>query len=112
MTFTYNRVEKRKWDMDQLIQVRVSEELKKEATDLFEELGIDLSTAIRMFLRTCIREGGIPFTMKTKTLKIDEVAERALDELNAEAERNGTNKMSLDEINEIIRLAREERKKK
>ena len=111
MTFTYNRAEKRRWDMDQLIQVRVSEELKKEATDLFEELGIDLSTAIRMFLRTCIREGGIPFAMKSKSQQIADDAWKALEELSEEAEKNGTNKMSLDEINEIIRLAREERKK-
>ena len=97
--------------MDQLIQVRVSEELKKEATDLFEELGIDLSTAIRMFLRTCIREGGIPFAMKSKSQQIADDAWKALEELSEEAEKNGTNKMSLDEINEIIRLAREERKK-
>lgn len=111
MTFTYNRAEKRKWDMDQLIQVRVSEELKKEATDLFEELGIDLSTAIRMFLRTCIREGGIPFTMKTKTQKADEAFEKAIEEMQAISEKNGNCNLTLDEINEIIRLAREESKK-
>lgn len=98
--------------MDQLIQVRVSDELKKEATDLFEELGIDLSTAIRIFLRTCIREGGIPFTMKTKTQKADEAFEKAIEEMNEISRQNGNCNMTLDEINEEIRLAREESKKK
>lgn len=47
-----------------LVQFRVEEEVKKEATALFEELGLDLSTALRMFLVRSIKEGGIPFDMK------------------------------------------------
>lgn len=99
--------------MSTVIQVRVEDELKKEATELFEEIGLDLSIAIRLFLRTCIREGGIPFEMKSKrTQEIEEAAMRAIDECNDISEQNGNCNMTLDEINEIIRLAREERKHK
>lgn len=43
------------------INIRVDEEIKKQAQHLFEELGVDMSTAINMFLRQAIRYNGIPF---------------------------------------------------
>ena len=33
------------------IQIRIDDELKEEAVKLFNELGLDLSTAIRLFLK-------------------------------------------------------------
>lgn len=47
-----------------LIQLRVDEKLKVEASDIFEKLGLDLSTAIRIFLTRSVEEKGIPFAMK------------------------------------------------
>lgn len=46
------------------INIRVEESVKKQATELFEELGLDMSTAMNMFLRQAIRHGGIPFEIK------------------------------------------------
>ena len=61
--------------MSTVIQVRVDDELKKEVTELFNELGLDLSNAIRLFLRACVQRGGIPFEMKSKrTIEIEEAA--------------------------------------
>ena len=45
-----------------LIQVRVDEELKNQASEIYEALGLDLSSAIRMFLKRSIIENGIPFS--------------------------------------------------
>ena len=39
-------------------------EVKKEASDLYESLGITLSDAINLFLYQSIREGGLPFEVK------------------------------------------------
>ena len=50
--------------------------------------------------------------MKTKTQKADEAFEKAIEEMQATSEKNGNCNLTLDEINEIIRLARDERKKK
>ena len=36
------------------IQIRIDDELKEEAVKLFNELGLDLSTAIRLFLKQSI----------------------------------------------------------
>lgn len=46
------------------INIRVDEQVKKEANQLFEELGLDMSTALNLFLRQAISYGGIPFEIK------------------------------------------------
>ena len=46
-----------------VIQVRVDKELKKEAEDLFADLGIDTPSAIRLFLKQAIAQNGIPFPL-------------------------------------------------
>lgn len=46
-----------------LVQLRVDNELKKEAIELFDKLGLDISTAIRIFLTRAVKDGGIPFSM-------------------------------------------------
>ena len=46
------------------INVRVDENVKKQASALFEELGLDMSTALNLFLRQAINYGGIPFEIR------------------------------------------------
>lgn len=41
--------------------IKIDAELKKEAQVLFEKLGLNLSTAVNIFLRQAVREQGIPF---------------------------------------------------
>ena len=95
-----------------IIQVRVDNSLKEQAMSLFDGLGIDISTAIRVFLKKCIAENGIPFSINYESRTYDpEEVRRILDEAADISEKNGNSDMSLDEINEEIRLAREEIKK-
>lgn len=44
--------------------ISLDAEVKKEAQALFSEFGLDLSTAINLFLRQSIREQRIPFEIK------------------------------------------------
>lgn len=44
--------------------IRIEPEVKKEASAILDELGLSMSTAMNMFLRAVIREGGMPFGMK------------------------------------------------
>ncbi len=46
-----------------LIQIRVDRPLKEEVSDIFSSLGIDISTAVRMFLQRCRKVKGIPFSL-------------------------------------------------
>jgi DNA-damage-inducible protein J len=43
------------------VQVRVDNEMKAAAEELFSSIGLDISTAIRMFLSASIRAQGLPF---------------------------------------------------
>ena len=46
-----------------LLQLRIDDTLRKEASDVYSKLGLDLPTAIRMFLRRSVQVRGIPFSM-------------------------------------------------
>lgn len=41
--------------------IKIDPTLKQEAQALFESLGLNLSTAVNMFLRQSVREQAIPF---------------------------------------------------
>ncbi|MDR0495620.1 MAG: type II toxin-antitoxin system RelB/DinJ family antitoxin [Treponema sp.] len=49
------------------INIRIDDELKARADNIFEELGLNMTTAFTMFVRQTIRQGGIPFEITTKT---------------------------------------------
>ncbi len=49
------------------LNIRTDAEVKAEAESLFNELGLNLSTAVNMFLRQAIRVGGIPFEVRVNT---------------------------------------------
>lgn len=46
---------------DTTMTVRTNKEIKREAQEIFSALGLDMSTAINIFLRQAISYGGIPF---------------------------------------------------
>ena len=46
------------------LNIRTDKEIKDQAERIFSELGLNMTTAINMFLRTTIRENGIPFALK------------------------------------------------
>lgn len=50
-----------------VLQVRMDEDLKNEASELFEKLGLDIPTAIRIFFKRAVTEKGIPFELREPT---------------------------------------------
>ncbi|MCD8125116.1 MAG: type II toxin-antitoxin system RelB/DinJ family antitoxin [Lachnospiraceae bacterium] len=76
-----------------LIQINVDKTLKEVVIDIYEALGMDLPTAIRMFLIRSKMDGGIPFetTLPKEALE-------ALEELRRQA--SDAPEMSLEEINQ------------
>lgn len=72
------------------VRSRVEPELKREATAVLKATGLDLSTAIRLFLRSVVQNGGLPIEMpraNAKTLaairaaKVGRVTGTTLDDL-------------------------------
>lgn len=48
------------------MNLRIDKNLKKDAETLFESLGINMTTAINIFLRQSVRDQGIPFQISAK----------------------------------------------
>lgn len=91
-----------------MLQVRIDDELKNKASKLFNELGIDLSTAVRIFFLRCLAVGGIPFEMNVNNTTLKAFA--ALENMGKRSKELGNDKMTLDEINEIIDEVRNEKR--
>ena len=45
------------------VRSRVEPELKREATAVLKAVGLDVSTAIRLFLRSVVAKGGLPMDL-------------------------------------------------
>lgn len=46
------------------LNIRTDKAIKDQAEEIFKELGLNMTTAVNMFLRTAVREHGIPFELK------------------------------------------------
>ena len=53
--------------MAKTIQIRIDDDLKESADILFASLGMDTSTAVRIFLKAALDAGGIPFAVTRKS---------------------------------------------
>lgn len=63
--------------------IKIDPDLKRESQILFEQLGLNLSTAINMFLRQSVREQAIPFRVgnpvpNSETLRAIEDARKGI----------------------------------
>ena len=67
------------------VTIRMDEQLKAQADELFNDLGLSLSSAITMFVKQAVREQRIPFEVKrtgTKIqMEIDSSVEKFSDQL-------------------------------
>lgn len=45
-------------------QIRIDAEVKKQAIALFGNLGLDMSSAVNLFLHQCVLRGGLPFSVE------------------------------------------------
>jgi addiction module RelB/DinJ family antitoxin len=88
--------------------VRMDENLKKQFDTLCSDFGMNISTAINIFARAVVRERKIPFEISSPEPQAvtREKGLQAFRSLREQAQNNGLQDMSLDEINEEIRLTR------
>ncbi len=45
-------------------QIRIDSDIKRQATQLFSDLGLDMSEAVNIFLHQCVLRGGLPFAVE------------------------------------------------
>ncbi len=46
------------------LNIRTDKEVKEQAEQIFNELGLNMTTAVNMFLRAAVRQRGIPFPIR------------------------------------------------
>ena len=75
------------------INVNVPSDIKDKANLLFEELGLNMTTAINMFLRKSIDEWAIPFNVSAKrpNRELSEALQEGEDILNGKIQSKGYN---------------------
>jgi len=86
------------------INVRVDETIKRNVEQLFDNMGMNISTAVNIFFRQCLMEEALPFQPKIKRTSLSE----ALKEAQEQAKENGASGMAMDEINSIVAEVRRE----
>ena len=90
-----------------LLQFRIDSRLKEEASNLYAQLGLDLPTAIRIFLTRSVQVRGIPFVMQLPAEDADaNAAVSAMKRMSAISAENGNSEMTLEEINAEIDTVR------
>ena len=86
-----------------LVQVKVDTEVKENVSRIYENLGLDLPTAIRIFLKKSIAVGGLPFELREENIRWN-----IYDEARKNIQSNNVPEMTLDEINAEINAVRNE----
>ena len=96
------------------VTVRIDEETKREFDAFCENVGINITTAFNMFIKATLRNRELPFSVTDiehqKQIQARKKFGEALKAIQDESVRNGTDKMTLDEINAIIAEVRQEKR--
>ena len=90
------------------LTIRLDSDLKMQFDSLCEEFGMSTNTAFNIYVRQVVRSRRIPFAIEAPAK--DDIMNKgraAFYEMRQAAADAGIQDMSLDEINEEIRLARE-----
>ena len=90
--------------------VRMDSQLKQNFDALCQQLGLSANAAMNIFANAVVRTRSIPFKIGLNEPKVENPAlKRFLDFRDSVVTDDSRPEMTLDEINEEIRLAREER---
>lgn len=81
------------------VNIRVDEDLKKQTEKLLADMGLNMTTAVNIFLRQVLRTGGIPFEITTRT-------DDFYNPVNQKRLRNSIEKLEkgLGEVHELVEV--------
>ena len=96
---------------NETFQLLIDGNLAQEATEVFSRIGLDLCSAVQLFLNRSVQARGIPFSMRLPDSGNEkaEAAIAAMINMSRMAEEKGIADMSLDEINAEIAAVRNAR---
>jgi len=96
------------------VTVRIDEETKRQFDDFCDNVGITITAAFNMFIKATLRTRELPFAV-TDLESRRQAGKELYDAFRAMQEQsviNGTDKMTMEEIDEIIAESRRERRAK
>ena len=64
--------------VNSLVQFRVDEKLKNEASEIYEDLGLDLSSAIKLFFKKTIKLKNLPFDINDNDISESELQQKKI----------------------------------
>ncbi len=79
--------------------LRMDSDIKKQCENLYNELGMNLTTAINVFLRQSLRAGGFPFDVKLEQPNKETIAAM----LEAERIAHDPNAKRYSDVEEVLR---------
>ena len=80
------------------INFRTDTDLKREADALFNQMGMNMTTALNMFLKTTVRAGRLPFDVVGDEYALRQTIHQKLDEAQLEAGRPDVQYLSHDQV--------------
>ena len=92
--------------------VRMDADIKRRLDELCADFGMSTNTALNIFARTVVKQERIPFEVLSERKTAEARSWEVIDRLREEAAKSGAAGMSLEEINEEIKLARQERRER
>ena len=101
--------------------MRIDDDLKRESEIILQDIGLNMTSAVVLFLHQVVKQRGIPFPLVVNPSPLQnnyiEATRRDLLERGKQVEKffrdareNCDHEWSMDEINDLIHEAREERK--
>jgi DNA-damage-inducible protein J len=55
------------------LQVRIPEQLRADADSVLADIGIDLPTAVRLYLTKIVQTRSIPFSLEASPIRIEQI---------------------------------------
>jgi len=59
--------------MMKTLQVRIPEQLRADADSVLADIGIDLPTAVRLYLTKVVQTRSIPFSLEASPIRIEQI---------------------------------------
>ena len=88
--------------MEVNFNIKVDKEVQDKSEEIFNELGLDMNTAINIFLNKTIYENGIPFDLKLDSL--NQTTIEAIEEGNRFLnDPNTKSYSSIEELKEVLK---------
>jgi len=90
--------------------LRMDETDKRTAEQVFKNLGMSFATGMNIYVKKVGREQRIPFNMDLREGSTSETLKDAFNALQMDSIANGTDNMTLEEINAEIAAMRKEKR--